>query len=314
MKFLSLVILFFYSYNISAQIRISPKSKNQKIETSEIVFEDMTLGSSETNGNKKIDSIKEAFKTFNVEGILTYAIPAMKQDEDKIQHQLDSFSTMFNKSQHIELIESIAATFGNFGYNGVTLFKSNDPTLRQLEINYSYGRENDPKIYRFSLVHNGRIISTYPTRYHNIDMTLLSLKNLLTENTKELIAANEKLIKLANATSEFPYFENNAKTISTAHGNLSWYYILEGEYELAKQNAVKGTVLYPEHIWIKTNEAHAYLLSGNLKKAKEIYSKNKDVIIRNEKFGALCLKDLEHFTIQKIVIPNHDEIKSLLGK
>jgi len=317
MKNLASIICFLLaSISMMGQINLSPKEKenNKAMDEDEIVFEDMSIGSSGTNGNKKMNSIKEAFKTFDINQILAHAIPGMEQDKNEIQNVLDSFSLMFNKSSKVHLVESIAATFGDFGYNGRTIFKSNNPTFGTLDIDYSYGRENDPTIYRFTIYHKGKKIATYPRRYHTIDMLLTVMNGINSDSTSQLISANTRLINLSTETSKYPYFKDNPKTISSTHGNLSWYYILEGDYKESLENAKKGLALFPENTWIKTNEAHAYLLNGDLEKAKSIYSQYKDSIIHNDKFNEVCLKDLQKFSERGIAIPNYEEIKSLLSK
>ena len=67
---------------------------------------------------------------------------------------------------------------------------------------------------------------------------------------------------------------NNRKVISTladAYGSWAWLKITQKSYPQSIALVKKGVALKPNQFWMHINLAHAYLLSGQVDKAKQIY-------------------------------------------
>ena len=65
--------------------------------------------------------------------------------------------------------------------------------------------------------------------------------------------------------------------LASSYGKLSWWYLLNKEFERGNNAAKKGLELDPSQKWIKANLAHSLLLTNQILAAKEIYL----VIIQN---------------------------------
>jgi hypothetical protein len=65
-------------------------------------------------------------------------------------------------------------------------------------------------------------------------------------------------------------------TMAQFWGNLSWGFVRSGGYDLAITCAQRGLALDATQTWIDVNLAHAYLFSGRVSDAENLYSEIKD--------------------------------------
>lgn len=75
------------------------------------------------------------------------------------------------------------------------------------------------------------------------------------------------------------------------YGNLSWQYLFNRQYAEAQHAAQKALELDDSQHWVMTNLGHAYLLRGDLKKAKKVYREYMDK--DGPKAKSMLLKDLD---------------------
>lgn len=102
--------------------------------------------------------------------------------------------------------------------------------------------------------------------------------------------------------------------LSDAKGNLSFYLILSKNFSEAIAEAQEALDLAPDKDWVYTNLALAYLLNGDFKKAKAIYTKyqDKDYSDGTKAFKPAFIQDLDTIEESGIIHPDIKKIRRLL--
>lgn len=111
------------------------------------------------------------------------------------------------------------------------------------------------------------------------------------------------------------YTEDGKRSLAAQYGNLSWYYLFDSKFAKATEAAVKALELDSSQIWVNTNLGHSYLLQGDLKKAKGVYStiltkKHVD----GTPFSDVLLKDFEALKKEGIDSPLFNRASSYIIK
>ncbi len=105
-------------------------------------------------------------------------------------------------------------------------------------------------------------------------------------------AATDAQITLLRPLAEQPA----GKTpLARAYGHRSWYDVLLGDSAAAVKDAETGLGLDAKELWILTNEAHGYLLAGNVEAARRIYLDNAGKQLAGETFKHAVLDDFKQF-------------------
>ena len=135
----------------------------------------------------------------------------------------------------------------------------------------------------------------------------------------KLIKANKEAVDIYQKLERKNNSEQQAiiNIIAQYWGNLSWYYLLSEEFELAIESALKGLNMDPSQIWIKTNLAHGYLLNDKYEKAYNIYKFNMNIKVdENKKFIDAVMSDFREFRNHGIEHPKmkyvENELQSLI--
>lgn len=83
--------------------------------------------------------------------------------------------------------------------------------------------------------------------------------------------------------------------LSGLFGGRSWIDLFLGDFKGAITDATVGFRLDPTQYWILTNEGHGFLLSGNYRRAEQIYLDNADRPTHGKTFRAVVLDDFQEF-------------------
>jgi len=159
---------------------------------------------------------------------------------------------------------------------------------------------------------NSSYIKVFENMNINNNENYLNRMENLAEGYSEAGDIN-KSIKVLNSilNSNIFHYSNN-EVLSGLHGQLSWYYIFIKDYKKAIESAKKALILDKTKTWIYTNLAHGYLLSNDIKKAKEIYLKYKDKEVQNKSWREVISDDFYQFEQKGITSPHFDDIKNIL--
>ncbi len=118
---------------------------------------------------------------------------------------------------------------------------------------------------------------------------------------------------LATSISNYLQIINSGKATVSDYNSLGWYYLLSKQYLKALKYLREGDKIDDTELLIKGNLAHAYLLSGDLDKAKELYIKYKGQNI-DEKMSweEMVKSDFQTFKSKGINSDNFEIITALL--
>lgn len=108
--------------------------------------------------------------------------------------------------------------------------------------------------------------------------------------------------------------QNNSayEEITENLGSLSWNYLLTKQYDKAYESAAEALKTDPSKIWVKTNLAHALLLSGKKERAETIYLVNANQILNQDRsFGTAVIDDFKRLKEHGI---SHPYMKSIEEK
>lgn len=100
--------------------------------------------------------------------------------------------------------------------------------------------------------------------------------------------------------------------IGKLYGNLSYYALFQRNFPAGREAAERGLALSPDQLWIKTNLAHSYLLSGDFETAKRIYLENCGKTLDDlSTFASGVLDDFKAFRECGIDHPDMVKIEAL---
>jgi len=170
-------------------------------------------------------------------------------------------------------------------------------------------------------------------KLHKLEEAKVDYKNLVErfKNSKEpkiLIVVSE-----AWRNSTQLYGENEAKQlivfkeyfkkskepgiliqISKAYNTLAWLALLDKEYEKANEYLQKGYSynIKEDYVYFELNQAHYYLLMGQVDKAKDIYIKHKGEEIAKKKWSKQVEIDFKDFRKKGVDSKYFDEVLELI--
>ncbi len=147
------------------------------------------------------------------------------------------------------------------------------------------------------------------TILHNLEaQTQQILTNRKNMKYSQFIAYHDKVTELENVINS--YQGNDKKWLADKYGVLSWYQNLTNEQTKAIASAKRGLSLDSSLNWINKTLAHAYLFSGNAKRAKKIYLEHMYTTVNNGKtsWEDSVLQDFDFFTRFGINYPMYDEV------
>jgi hypothetical protein len=90
------------------------------------------------------------------------------------------------------------------------------------------------------------------------------------------IEDRKKQVALLTALKQKQAYDDVQKDLAGAEGGLSWAEIEGGRFAEALEDAKNGLAEDPSETWINVNLAHALLLTGNTREARDLYLKIKD--------------------------------------
>ena len=100
---------------------------------------------------------------------------------------------------------------------------------------------------------------------------------------------------------------------ASIYNELAWYCLLTQQYDKAKAYALKGLSYDANHLPLKSRLAHHFLLTGDIRNAREIYLQHKkDKLRPGLKFKEHVQQDFELLESQGVYTPYFDDIRSAL--
>ena len=117
-----------------------------------------------------------------------------------------------------------------------------------------------------------------------------------------------------NLSATTPSDETEASA-ATAIGALAWYQILNNNPQAAGESAREALALDARQIWVKSNLAHALLLTGKVKEAKAIYRAEQSTLLPGHglTFEQFVLGDFVQMEKAGIRDPRIEQIRALYG-
>lgn len=116
-----------------------------------------------------------------------------------------------------------------------------------------------------------------------------------------------------SAINIFTEIVNSENGTSMDYNSLGWYYLLTKQYFKAIKFLNIGDNIDDTNLFIKGNLAHAYLLTGEVEKAKEIYVKYKGQNINETmSWTQMVYSDFQEFKSRDINSPYFETIINLL--
>jgi hypothetical protein len=110
--------------------------------------------------------------------------------------------------------------------------------------------------------------------------------------------------------------EGDKAALAKVCGDLSFHEVLNGHPKEAVATAKEGLAADPSQGWIKSNQAHGYLFTGQFEKAKAIYVATKDLKwpsgAGGTTFGDEVLNDFKTFRQKGLTHPDMEKIEALL--
>lgn len=261
-------------------------------------------------------AIKKAFRTFNFQG-LESRFSAILWDEIKdIESFLRSYAIAFDHSRKTGLYENAAVGWGTRGNQGECTFYSLTDEIPNLSISYTYQEVDELFIVETIVITSqGTIVKRYPALYDDMKEWLVSIDLIDAQgNNQEKIRVYEEVVtyierKLPYLNSVLP---NPSQTLSSFQGSLSWFYNLEGNGIKAIKYAMKGLENYPNHVWINTNLALGYLLSGQIDEAKKIYLMHRDTPFRGGTLRSMFKQDILDLESNGVTVLGKEMVMELL--
>jgi energy-coupling factor transporter ATP-binding protein EcfA2 len=124
-------------------------------------------------------------------------------------------------------------------------------------------------------------------------------------------AATDRRIKVLRTMVERPKPAPEARQwLATAYGSRSWYDLMVGDFAAAVRDSSTCLEYDGKAKWCVVNQAHGYLLGGQVEQARKIYLEKADQVIDGKRFEQYVLKDFKDLRAQPP--PNAD--LSLLAK
>jgi tetratricopeptide (TPR) repeat protein len=102
--------------------------------------------------------------------------------------------------------------------------------------------------------------------------------------------------------------------IAETYGNIAWAELLAKEYQQALNAAQALLEMDPTQDWVRVNLAHAYLFTGQLQRAEDLYFNNPNRVLpeTGETFANTVLGDFDKFREMKMVPAGMDTIEQKL--
>jgi tetratricopeptide (TPR) repeat protein len=135
------------------------------------------------------------------------------------------------------------------------------------------------------------------------------------EGTAGLIAVYRKMAAVwENEAKKYPDNTALQERITQTYIDISWYQLLEENFEEAELSARRGLESVPDEPALRCNLAHALLFQGKYAEAVAIYTALKDVEDgEGRPYGMVCTDELVTFRESGITHPDTKKIITLLG-
>jgi tetratricopeptide (TPR) repeat protein len=114
---------------------------------------------------------------------------------------------------------------------------------------------------------------------------------------------------------KFPNNQEALKNLNSGYNKIGWDLILKKEFQAALFYLKEGTEIFPSNLFIIGNLAHAYLLTGDYKTAKKMYTKNKGINLTPElSWVSMVNGDFKDFQAAGITNKHFQDILQLMNK
>lgn len=259
------------------------------------------------------------FKHFHFDSLRPYFMEELKKEGQLLEMQMDRIAQDFNTGDSVRYYESFIINSGPY-----IEFESNLDSVGLFRIDYKLRSfASGKKIYGIDITYKNKKY-IYPRIRYEWDQAIKEFQDLSDSDPLEKkIEVLEKFTYYDSDTMEYSlFYRNKTRSLSAfrtdgvlagAYGNLSYYYLLTNQAGKSIISAKRGLFLDPQKTWIYTNLAPAYLMNGELEKAKQIYLRLKDQDFSKErKYSDVFLEDIKTLREKGISIPHFEDIQRLL--
>ncbi len=247
--------------------------------------------------------------------------------EGLIKEEIDSVKSKFDELNKIRIKENLTGRLegngmGSFDVMGCSLgiigFSSKKDHNNIYRVCYSYFKKPDGqiKIKVITIYNKNQKIAEYPKLYTITGDQIKRLNEVLKkEDNKTKIELLSSFLKNSEKSLKygiFPYtLQNNH--FAGYHGNLSWYYILEGKGGEAIKHAKKGLDLsYGKAKWINVNLIIAYFIERETEKGLELFLKLKEERYKEKTIKDMLTADIKELEKKGFIFPNKMEITKVI--
>lgn len=134
-----------------------------------------------------------------------------------------------------------------------------------------------------------------------------------TLNDKDYVNVARAGQLLAGTCDSLQHFDPQIKARAIReYGSLSWWALFARDYTFAERAARRCLELDPERSWVQANLGHAYLLQGDLKKAKDAYRPLKGKTNGSKNYKTTIEEDFQALEAENITHPGMTEIRTWL--
>jgi tetratricopeptide (TPR) repeat protein len=165
--------------------------------------------------------------------------------------------------------------------------------------------------YQRRLVAEQRKLANPP----DLAQTLLMLASLEdgAGNTRAALEAITEALPIARDLYAKQQDNSSRQFLAQVLGAQSFTLLVDRQFKEAITAAEEALALDPNQLWIATNQAHGYLLSGQFEKAKAIYRRHaRDKVNNQQTFAAAVLDDFAKLRQRGIDHPDMKKIEIML--
>jgi tetratricopeptide (TPR) repeat protein len=132
-------------------------------------------------------------------------------------------------------------------------------------------------------------------------------------NNRDALAVNTEVLTLARDLYQRQQDDDRRQFLAEVLGNRAFTLLLDRQPTAAIAAAEEGMALDPNQGWIIINQAHGYLLSGQVEKARAIYREHmRDTVYDHQTFPETVFDDFVRLRQSGLGHPDMEKIEALL--